>query len=234
MSEEDRKTRFGGIRIVTEEKEEGKPGGDDLFSEFLGISREAAGEERERTERQEEGNGEEEKNEFQGQVEKLLLLVQAIDGMEEGAEKTEGEAMLANLIKALYIGLTQEYRPVLKHLLPIIGELLGKDLNLVLLPFLRLSNEVGESEEVKEERQRGRENRASTRKAILDAYTKAGFTPDQAMTLLLHDISPSSGSLTQVAATAASSAINKASGPVAEVAASQARKRGPGRKTVKE
>lgn len=232
MPEEDRKTRFGGIRIVAEKKEEGNPKGDDLFSEFLGIPRAPAGEER--TEGKEEGGQEEEKTEFQAGLDKLLLLVKAIDEMEDGTEKTEGKKMLADLMKALYSGLTQKYRPVLKHLLPIIGELLGKDLNLVLLPILKLSNEAGESEEVQEERQRGRENRARTRKAILDAYTKAGFTPDQAMTLLLHDISPSSGGLAQVAATAASSALEKASGPVVEVAASQAKKRAPRRRTVKE
>jgi hypothetical protein len=197
---------FGGVRIVAEVE------GEDPFSQLFEILNEPIAEER--TEGKEDG-GEEKKSEFQMQLEYLLLLTNGIDQMEEGAEKLEGKKLLADLIKDLYSGLTQEYRPALKHLLPIIGELLGKDLNLLLLPILKLSNEVGESEEVQEERQRGRENRAKARKAIFDAYIKTGFTPDQAMTLLLHDIAPSG--LSNVVATAALAAVDKASGPVPKV-----------------
>lgn len=178
---------FGGIKFVIDSGEGEKEAGADLLGQLFGIPREPAG--GKQKERQE---GKEEKSEIQKKIEQLLELVANIDQMEDGAEKREAEEVVRGIIKSVYSEYTKEYRPAINLVLPVVGELLGKDLNLLLLPLLRLSNEVGQSEEVKEERQRGRKIKATTRKAIYNAYIDVGFTPDQAMALLMNDIARSS------------------------------------------
>ncbi|HOX30179.1 MAG TPA: hypothetical protein P5080_02940 [Candidatus Paceibacterota bacterium] len=198
--DKERKQEFGGVRFVFNSEAGEKEAGADLFSQFFRIPRGSGG-------KQEEGQeGKEEKSEIQKQIEFLLEVLGTIGQMEDGTEKQEAQEAIISLVKAIYSGLTQQYRPAFELILPIIGELLGKDLNLILLPLLKLSNEVGESEEVEVQRQRGREIKAKKRKAIYDAYAKAGFTPDQAMALLMNDIAKPSTSTIQEIASVASSA----------------------------
>lgn len=183
------KEGFGGVRLVFSSKGENDP-----FEELFGRSR-AGGERREEGQA---GPEEEEagKSDLQKQIEAILAAVNAVGETEGGEEKIRA------LIEVLYAGLTQQYRPAIKIILPIIGELIGKDINLALLPLLKFANEVGESPEVQTERQRGRRARAKTRKAIYQAYLEEGFSPDQAMALLMNDIARS-GSLNTIQAASA-------------------------------
>ncbi len=204
--EKEKKTTFGGIRITTESEKKEDPF-DKLFD--LGKERPEA----------EEGEEKEEESPFQKQLTGILDLLGNIDGMP--AE------MLQAMIEPAYGSISEKVKPLLE-LLPILTELVGKDLDPLILAALKLSNNSGESPEVKAERKINRKLKAEERKERYDAYFQVGFTEDQAMTLLLNDIARSSGGLVaQFASKAAASAVSDASNPVVKIVKNQAKEKIP-------
>jgi hypothetical protein len=205
IEKEEKETRFGGVKITTGSAKKGDP-----FDELFGRNEERP--------EAEDGEKKEEESPFQKQLTGILELLENIDGMP--AE------MLQAMVEPAYGSISEKVKPLL-GLLPILTELVGKDLDPLILAALKLSNNSGESEEVKVERKLNRKLKAEERKERYDAYVEAGFTEEQAMTLLLNDITRSPGGLvTQFVSNAALSAVSEAS-PVAKIAKTKAKEKIP-------
>lgn len=94
--------------------------------------------------------------------------------------------MNADTLAEMYEDVVEPYRDVLQGL-PKIFDQVGEDAAPLAAAFLKTCCDIAERQDVEAQLQRGRQIRAQTRFASLSAYTDAGFSREEAMTLVLAD-----------------------------------------------
>ncbi len=91
------------------------------------------------------------------------------------------------MLRDLYDSTVQEYRPLI-GLLPAVAEGVGGDIASVLAGVLRLVTSIQEEAGLSAEIRRFRVNQAKGRFVKIEIMIEAGFTREEAMSLLLADI----------------------------------------------
>lgn len=94
---------------------------------------------------------------------------------------------VANVLSQAYEGFVGTYRPLLLATSKV-SEQVAADLAPVLSTVLKVVNDTANDETLQGEMARFRQLRAKGRKKALDAYISAGFTKQEAMSLILADI----------------------------------------------
>lgn len=136
-------------------------------------------------------------------LDKAVVVLESIEKLLE-LESGASEEVLSALVNELYEGVVKKYRPVI-GVLPNVSDKIGKDISPILIAGLRIANTVTEDAGFRTEITRGKKLKAVNRFESLMAYHEAGFTREEAMSLILADIASQKANWQKVQSSAKSS-----------------------------
>lgn len=119
-------------------------------------------------------------------LDKVDTVLESIDKLLETKDGVS-EEVLAALVNELYNGVVKKYRPVI-GVLPNVSSKVGMDIIPVIVAGLKIVHTVVEDVGFQAEMERGKKLKALNRFKSLKSYEGAGFTREEAMSLILADI----------------------------------------------